>query len=101
MAAASSTLNTSASPKAENQGAGNASAQEQAELRLIQRVCDGERQCFYDIVQPYERGIYRAAFAILRNQQDAEDVAQEAMLKALTHLPSFRRESKFSTWLIQ
>ena len=44
---------------------------------------------------------YRAAFAILRNEHDAEDVSQEAMLKALTNLSSFRQESKFSTWLVQ
>lgn len=73
----------------------------QAELNLIQRVCGGERQLFYELVQPYERSVYRAAFAILRNEHDAEDVAQEAMLKALTHLESFRKESKFSTWLVQ
>jgi len=72
-----------------------------AEMDLIQRVCAGEKQLFYDLVQPHERSIFRAAFAVLRNEQDAEDVAQEAMLKALTHLQGFRKESKFSTWLIQ
>jgi RNA polymerase sigma-70 factor (ECF subfamily) len=64
-------------------------------------VCNGEKQLFYELVQPYERSVYRAAFAILRNEQDAEDIAQEAMLKALAHLQTFRKESKFSTWLIQ
>jgi RNA polymerase sigma-70 factor (ECF subfamily) len=39
--------------------------------------------------------------SILNNPADAEEVAQEAVLKALSHLASFRRESKFSTWLIQ
>jgi RNA polymerase sigma-70 factor (ECF subfamily) len=39
--------------------------------------------------------------AILRNPADAEDVAQEAMLKAFTHLKQFRAEARFSTWLIQ
>jgi RNA polymerase sigma-70 factor (ECF subfamily) len=77
------------------------SAATKAELQLIQRICDGARQDFYLLVRPYERRVYRAAFSILRNEQDAEDVAQEAVLKALTHLKSFRRESKFSTWLIQ
>ena len=77
------------------------SAANEAELLLIQRICDGEKEHFYELVHPYERSVYRAAFSILRNQQDAEDVAQEAILKALTHLKSFRREAKFSTWLIQ
>lgn len=87
----------SASRKAEPPGAsGNT-----AELDLIARVCAGEKHLFYELVQPYERSIYRAAFAILRNEHDAEDVAQEAMLKALSHLQGFRKEAKFSTWLIQ
>jgi RNA polymerase sigma-70 factor (ECF subfamily) len=73
----------------------------EAELALIQRICDGDRAAFYELVQPYERAVYRAAFSILQNEGDAEDVAQEAVLKAFTHLKSFRRESKFSTWLIQ
>jgi RNA polymerase sigma-70 factor (ECF subfamily) len=42
-----------------------------------------------------------AAFAILQNEADAEDVSQEAVLKALSHLHQFRSEAKFSTWLIQ
>jgi RNA polymerase sigma-70 factor (ECF subfamily) len=72
-----------------------------AELALIERVCDGEREVFYQLVQPYERAIFLAAQAILQNEADAEDVAQEAVLKALKNLKGFRRESKFSTWLIQ
>ena len=72
-----------------------------AEAELIRRICEGERQLFYELIQPYERALYRAAFAIIRNESDAEDLVQEAALKALTHLKSFRKESKFSTWLIQ
>jgi RNA polymerase sigma-70 factor (ECF subfamily) len=68
---------------------------------LIERVCAGEKECFYQLVQPYERAIFTAAMAILNNAADAEDVAQEAVLKGFKHLASFRREAKFSTWLIQ
>jgi RNA polymerase sigma-70 factor (ECF subfamily) len=67
---------------------------------LIARILAGERELFHELVQPYERSIYFAAFSILQNEQDAEDAAQEAVLKALKNLPSFRAESKFSTWLI-
>jgi len=49
----------------------------------------------------HERRVYAAAFAILRNEADAEDVAQEAVLKAFKHIRQFRAESRFSTWLIQ
>jgi RNA polymerase sigma-70 factor (ECF subfamily) len=52
-------------------------------------------------VKPYERRIYAAAFAILRNESEAEDAAQEAVLKALTHIHQFRAEARFSTWLTQ
>lgn len=71
------------------------------EQALIERVCNGEKELFYELVHPYERAVYIAAHSILQNEADAEDVAQEAVLKALTHLKTFRRESKFSTWLIQ
>jgi len=73
----------------------------EAEAALIERVCNGETECFYDLVKPYERAVFLAANSILQNDADAEDVAQEAVLKALAHLNTFRRESKFSTWLIQ
>jgi len=72
-----------------------------AEVSLIERVCSGDKQAFYDLIKPYERAVYVSAFSILQNEADAEEVAQEAILKAFTHLKSFRRESKFSTWLIQ
>jgi RNA polymerase sigma-70 factor (ECF subfamily) len=72
-----------------------------AEVALIERVCGGDQKAFYDLIKPYERVVYVSAFSILQNEADAEEVAQEAILKAFTHLKGFRRESKFSTWLIQ
>ncbi|HLV85608.1 MAG TPA: sigma-70 family RNA polymerase sigma factor [Candidatus Sulfotelmatobacter sp.] len=71
------------------------------ELDLIARVQRGQNELFYELVRPYERRVYAAAFAILRNESDAEDVAQEAMLKALANIRQFRSEARFSTWLIQ
>jgi RNA polymerase sigma-70 factor, ECF subfamily len=71
------------------------------EQDLIRRVQAGEKQLFYELVKPYERRIYSAAFAILRNEAEAEDAAQEAVLKALTHIEQFRADARFSTWLTQ
>src|SRR2546427_10674884 len=71
------------------------------EAELIQRVCQGDKEAFYSLVQPCERGVFTAAMSILNNPADAEEVAQEAVLKAFSALPRFRGESKFSTWLIQ
>src|SRR6516164_2195630 len=71
------------------------------ERELIRRVCDGEQEAFYELVRPYERSIYFAAKSVLENDADAEEAAQEAVLKAFTHIQDFRAESKFSTWLVQ
>ena len=71
------------------------------EAELIQRVCRGDKEAFYGLVRPYERAVYTAAILILNNPADAEEVAQEAVLKAFSHLAGFRGEAKFSTWLIQ
>jgi RNA polymerase sigma-70 factor, ECF subfamily len=71
------------------------------EAELIRRILAGEKALFYELVRPYERAVFVAAMSVVHNQQDAEDVAQEAVLKAFVNLKSFRAESKFSTWLIQ
>lgn len=71
------------------------------EAELIRRVCEGDREAFYELVRPYERLIYVTAISVLRNAADAEEVAQEAVLKAFSRLSSFRGECKFSTWLVQ
>ena len=68
---------------------------------LIRRVREGAHDLFYELIRPYERRVYSAAFSILQNQADAEDVAQEAVLKAFKHIGQFRAEARFSTWLIQ
>ncbi len=73
----------------------------EVESKLIARVCAGESEAFYELVRPYERSIYFSAFSILNNQADAEETAQEVVLKAFRNLASFRGESKFSTWIIQ
>src|ERR1700751_6054277 len=71
------------------------------ERELIERVLAGEKDLFYELIQPYERALFLAAASILGNDADAEDAAQEAVLKAYKNLARFRHESKFSTWLIQ
>ena len=80
---------------------GTADAGNESESSLIARICKGESSLFATLVKPYERRVYVAALALLRNDADAQDVAQEAILKAFANLRQFRGESKFSTWLIQ
>jgi RNA polymerase sigma-70 factor (ECF subfamily) len=71
------------------------------EQTLIRRIQEGEHDLFYRLIRPYERNVYAAALAILRNEADAEDAVQEAVLKAFRHIRQFRGEARFSTWLIQ
>ena len=74
---------------------------EVAEADLLERARQGDKEAFYNLVCPCERAVYTAAVTILNNSADAEEVAQEAVLKAFANLASFRGEAKFSTWLIQ
>src|SRR5882724_13612675 len=74
---------------------------EKSEAELIVMSCAGDRDAFYCLVQPCERGVFTAAMSILNNAADAEEVAQEAVLKAFSAISRFRGEAKFSTWLIQ
>ena len=71
------------------------------EADFISRIKAGDRSLFYELIQPYQRTVYAAAYSVLGNATDAEDAAQEALLKALTHIGQFRAEAKFSTWLVQ
>ena len=71
------------------------------ESELIRLVSDGDTDAFYRLVEPCEKAIFSAAMAVLNNPADAEEVAQEACLKALASIHRFRGESKFSTWLVQ
>ncbi len=71
------------------------------EKELIARVLAGQRELFHELVRPYERAIYIAAFAILRNQADAEEAAQETVVKAMTHLNQLSDLTKFKGWLLQ
>lgn len=70
------------------------------EGQLIASILEGNSHEFHTLIRPYERTVYVMALTLLKNEADAEDVAQEAFLKAFRNLKNFRAESKFSTWLI-
>jgi RNA polymerase sigma-70 factor (ECF subfamily) len=71
------------------------------EMGLIARVLQGEKEAFYDLIRAYEKSVYLTAFSVLQNSGDAEEVSQDAILKAFRHLADFRGESRFGTWLIK
>jgi RNA polymerase sigma-70 factor (ECF subfamily) len=70
------------------------------EKELIARVIAGETDLFHELIRPYERMVYLSILTMLRNEQEAEDAAQEVMINAFRHLKSFRGDAKFSTWLV-
>jgi RNA polymerase sigma-70 factor, ECF subfamily len=78
-----------------------ARVQSEPEANLVARVRGGESEAFYELVRPHERRIYLAALSVVNNDADAEEVAQEAILKAFKAIAGFRAEAKFSTWIIQ
>jgi RNA polymerase sigma-70 factor (ECF subfamily) len=67
---------------------------------MIAAVLAGEIQLYHELIRPYERSVYVMALSYMKSEADAEDVAQEAFIRAFRKLESFRAESKFSTWLI-
>lgn len=69
------------------------------EKALIARVLNGEKELFHELIRPYERMVYMTVFSIVKNETDAEDGAQDAIVNAYRHLSKFRGEAKFSTWL--
>lgn len=69
------------------------------ETQLIRRAKDGDIAAFEQLISNYQIKIYHIAYHMLSNEQDAEDAAQEAMLKAYRYLGSFKEESGFYTWI--
>ena len=81
--------------------AGRESSGQAAEEALIDRILSGQQELFMDLIRPHQRTVYATVFSLLANKEDAEDVAQDTLVKALARLHQFRRESAFGTWLIQ
>jgi RNA polymerase sigma-70 factor (ECF subfamily) len=71
------------------------------ETPLVAQARTGDSSAFNALVEKYERKIYRLAFNITRNNEDAEDVLQETFLKAYEHLGEFEGNSKFYTWIVR
>ncbi len=71
------------------------------EAALVARAKAGDASAFSDLVRHYDRRVFRMAKQITQNDDDAEDVLQEAFLKAYTHLDDFQGNSKFYTWIVR
>jgi len=72
---------------------------EYSDMETIQQVLDGNSAMFELLMRRYNERIYRAARSIVRDEQEAEDVMQQAYVNAFTHLRQFNGSAQFSTWL--
>src|SRR5215212_10882550 len=72
---------------------------ERSDDEVIRQVLEGNTAMFELLMRRYNERLYRAARAILRDDQEAEDVIQQAYVNAFTHLRQFNGSAQFSTWL--
>src|SRR4051812_25702854 len=71
------------------------------ESELVTQARAGDTTAFNELVRRYEGKIFRLALHVTQNREDAEDVLQEAFLKAYEHLDQFKGDSKFYTWIVR
>lgn len=69
------------------------------EQMLIQRYKKGDINAFEILISGYDKKIYNIAFGLVGNEEDAKDIAQDALIKAFINIKYFRGESSFSTWI--
>jgi RNA polymerase sigma-70 factor (ECF subfamily) len=69
------------------------------EAEIVARARAGDAGAFEMLVAAHQSYVYNLAFRVLGNPQEAEDMAQEAFVRAWQALPKFRSQSRFSTWL--
>jgi RNA polymerase sigma-70 factor, ECF subfamily len=70
------------------------------DAELLEQARQGDESAFGALVERYQHVVVRAAMAVVRHRADAEDVAQEAFLRAFRHLDGFRGEASVKTWLL-
>src|SRR5437660_2440005 len=71
------------------------------ESSLVKAAKAGNIEAFEQLIRRYDRNVFRIAQHITQNREDAEDVVQDAFLKAYTNLPGFQEQSRFYTWLVR
>src|SRR5665213_1755041 len=69
------------------------------DLALVRKAQAGDQSAFARLIGPHMRETYHVALKITHNREDAEDVSQQALLNAYTHMDQFQGNSRFSTWL--
>jgi len=72
---------------------------DESDAAAVARACAGETEAFRVLVDRYSRKVFRLAYRMTRNEQDAEDVVQETFLRAYRRLKQFESRSSFGTWI--
>lgn len=72
---------------------------EQNETELIAHIMDGEDDAYAALIDRYKTGLYRHCFRFMRDEDEAQDVAQETFIEAFVHLDRYNPKFRFSTWL--
>ena len=67
--------------------------------KRIQKVLKGDQNAFAEIVELYQHQLYQICYRMLNNKHEAEDIAQEAFMRAYVNIHTFDQQRKFSTWL--
>ena len=80
-------------------GPGEAPRELADDRSLVERAARGDRDAFGELVRRHQDRAFNLAYQVLRNREDALDVAQEAFVKAFASLPGFKAEASFTTWL--
>ena len=77
-----------------------ATVQSEFETECIRRVLAGEKHLFHELIRPCERSIFLLLLSLLKNESDAEDAAQDTVIKVLQNLHLFRGDAQFRTWVL-
>jgi RNA polymerase sigma-70 factor (ECF subfamily) len=86
-------------PTPDPSSADTAEDADRSDVCIVERILGGQTALFELLMRRYNERIYRAARAIVRDDQEAEDVVQQAYVNAFTHLRQFNHSARFSTWL--
>ncbi len=71
-----------------------------SDAELVERARGGDRDAFGELVERHQQAVFRTALAALRSREEAEEVAQDALVAAMEKLDGFRGEASFKTWLL-
>ena len=71
------------------------------DLAFVHACKSGDASAFEELVKRYDRKLFRIAYHVTKNREDAQDVVQETFLKAFRNLDQFQGNSQFSTWLVR